>query len=81
MDIEGSERKALQGGAAVLRRCKPRLSITTYHHPRDWRDLPAEIRRHCPDYRFSFKGLGGMRAQGLQGEPRPMMVHGWVGSG
>jgi FkbM family methyltransferase len=41
MDIEGAEKKALQGALQTLSRFHPRLAISSYHEPGD----PAEICR------------------------------------
>jgi hypothetical protein len=39
MDIEGAERKALEGGRVTLAKHHPRLSVSAYHEP----DHPVEI--------------------------------------
>jgi len=73
MDIEGSELTALAGARQTIARCRPRVSITTYHRPSDWRKIPASILQCTPGYHFAHKGVvfypGGWR---------PMLVHGWV---
>lgn len=63
MDIEGSEREALKGAQATLRKYRPRLMIDAYHRPDDPLVLPAIIRQAHSDY-ASFCGpceLAGQR--------------------
>jgi len=55
MDIEGSEREALMGGADIIRRVKPRLVICAYHKPEDLYVLPQTIMRIRDDYRFCLR--------------------------
>jgi len=73
MDIEGSEMTALAGAARTFASFHPRLSITTYHGARDWREIPTRLRSYHSGYQFSHKGVvfypGGWR---------PMLVHGWA---
>lgn len=51
MDIEGSEKPALQGASATIRRFKPRLTIATEHKADDFSAIPALIRRIQPTYK------------------------------
>jgi FkbM family methyltransferase len=74
MDIEGAEPEALAGAGETLRRFSPRLSITTYHHPDDWRRIARQIRAFVPAYRFWLKGMVCYEAGGW----RPVMMHGWT---
>jgi FkbM family methyltransferase len=53
MDIEGSEREALKGAQATLRRSKPRLMLDAYHRPDDPEVLPALLRQARGDYQTS----------------------------
>ncbi len=50
MDIEGSERQALNGAQETLKRWKPRISVSSYHQPDDPQVLPSVIRKARPDY-------------------------------
>lgn len=54
MDIEGAEMDALRGAAQSIRRWKPKLHISAYHHIRDIVDIPAFLKQIVPDYRFYF---------------------------
>jgi len=53
MDIEGAKQNALRGGAAVLRRWKPRMVISAYHRTDDWTAIPALVARIEPRYATS----------------------------
>jgi FkbM family methyltransferase len=50
MDIEGSERPAIEGAADVIRRFKPRMAITTYHQDEDPFVLPRAVRAIDSEY-------------------------------
>jgi FkbM family methyltransferase len=50
MDIEGAELEALDGGAAVIRERKPKISISAYHHGDHPVQIPARIRTLRADY-------------------------------
>jgi len=54
MDIEGSEREALRGAAATIRRFRPKLAISAYHRPDDLWVLSALIREIEPSYALFF---------------------------
>lgn len=55
MDIEGSELKALKGGAGVIRRDKPALAICVYHRPEDIFSIPMYIKSLNPEYKFYMR--------------------------
>jgi len=50
MDIEGSEREALQGARETLRRFRPRLMLDSYHRRDDMAVLPPLVRQANPQY-------------------------------
>ncbi len=54
MDLEGEERKALSGGAAMLR-SKPKLLVSAYHRTEDLFDLPLLISSLNPDYKLYIR--------------------------
>lgn len=54
MDIEGAEMEALRGATESIRRWKPKLHISAYHHIEDIVDIPAFILSIVPDYRLYF---------------------------
>ncbi len=51
MDIEGAEGPALEGAREVLRKYRPRLAISGYHHREDGENLPAIVSRLQPGYK------------------------------
>jgi len=57
MDLEGSERHALEGAQQTLRRFKPRMAICSYHLADDPVVLPALVRKAQPTYRIHAKDV------------------------
>jgi FkbM family methyltransferase len=53
MDIEGAERAALAGGAEVIRKFRPRLTISLEHRYDDPRSIPEEVLGIFSGYRAS----------------------------
>lgn len=51
MDIEGAERRALQGARGTLAKYRPRLAIAAYHLPDDPETIPRMVRNAWPGYR------------------------------
>lgn len=39
MDIEGMERKALQGACGLIERCMPKIAVCTYHNAEDEKEI------------------------------------------
>ncbi|MCW0391669.1 MULTISPECIES: FkbM family methyltransferase [Xanthomonas] len=55
MDVEGAEAKVLRGATELIRRCRPRMAITGYHHALDLLDIVAELDRILPDARLRLR--------------------------
>ncbi len=50
MDIEGAEFPALKGAATTLKKYKPKLAISIYHNPEDFKRIPEFIKAVSPGY-------------------------------
>jgi FkbM family methyltransferase len=72
MDIEGAEIQALEGAMPVLRKFHPKLAITTYHRPFDYKILHVLA---------TAAGCRQIKPAGLvergDGIYRPVMLHAW----
>jgi len=55
MDIEGAELDAIEGGRAVIERCKPVLAICLYHRQSDLWEIPLKVQSIVKDYRFYLR--------------------------
>ena len=55
MDVEGAEERAIKGGAAVIKRDKPKLNVALYHRSEDIFRLPLLIRSIRPDYKLYMR--------------------------
>ena len=55
MDIEGSERKALEGMKETICRDKPKLAICIYHKYEDLWEIPLYIKELVPEYRLFIR--------------------------
>ena len=55
MDVEGVEKEALDGGARVIRRCRPKMLLAGYHHDDDLWEIPLEVWNLVPEYRIYLR--------------------------
>lgn len=55
MDIEGSEREALEGARKTIVRDRPKLYVCAYHRNVDLFALPLQIHGMVPEYRLFFR--------------------------
>lgn len=55
MDIEGSEKKALQGAESVIKKNRPKLAICIYHNPEDLYEIPFLIKEMVPEYKLYIR--------------------------
>jgi FkbM family methyltransferase len=58
IDTEGYEAKILRGAAETIRKYRPVMAMSAYHHPGDKEALPALLKSICPDYLYEFKNSG-----------------------
>jgi FkbM family methyltransferase len=55
MDVEGAEADTLRGAAGLLRRRRPALAVSAYHHPTDLWELPKLVAAMTDDYRLHLR--------------------------
>lgn len=55
LDIEGSEKQALQGAEKIIRINKPRLAICLYHKFEDFWEIPLSIHKILPEYQIYIR--------------------------
>ncbi len=55
MDVEGHEASVLRGATELIRRCRPRMAITCYHHALDILDIVAAIDDILPGARLRLR--------------------------
>lgn len=55
MNIEGSEKEALQGAEKTIREYKPRLAIAGYHRTDDFWKIPLMMKRYREDYKIYLR--------------------------
>lgn len=55
MDIEGAEKKALDGAKETIKKYKPKLYICAYHRNEDFFALPEKILSINPDYKIFLR--------------------------
>jgi FkbM family methyltransferase len=72
-DVEGFEQNLLMGARETIRRCKPRIAITTYHPGNDAAEMIAFLRSIVPYYKARTKGTSYNSSV-----KRPVMLHAWV---
>jgi FkbM family methyltransferase len=54
MDVEGHEAKVLRGAEQLIKRCRPRMAVTTYHYPDDLLDVFKTVENMDLGYQFRF---------------------------
>lgn len=59
LDIEGAERRAIQGAAATIKAKAPMLAVAVYHKPEDLWEIAELLAELQPRYRFSLRSHGG----------------------
>ncbi|MFX0178149.1 MAG: FkbM family methyltransferase [Candidatus Hodarchaeota archaeon] len=64
MDVEGYEFEALKGAKKTIKKFKPVLLISIYHHPEELFGTKKYIQEMVPDYKFKIKQLADLRPLG-----------------
>lgn len=54
MDVEGYEEKVLIGATKTIKKDKPVLAFSAYHHPSDKKILPTLVKKIRPDYKIKL---------------------------
>ena len=54
MDIEGAEIEAIKGAENTLKKFKPKLAISLYHRPSDFKTIAEYIKGLNLGYKFYF---------------------------
>ena len=55
MDIEGAEKRALEGARKTIEKYKPKLYVCAYHRNEDFFALPEEILSIRSDYKIYLR--------------------------
>lgn len=55
MDVEGAEKEAIEGAINTLKTQKPKLNIALYHRSGDVFELPLQITKINPNYKFRLR--------------------------
>lgn len=55
VDIEGEELQMIYGTQKLIAKHKPKLAICVYHRDEDLYELPMELKRLNPEYRFALR--------------------------
>lgn len=55
MDVEGAEKEAIRGAENTLKAQKPKLNIALYHKSADIFEIPLQIAKINPDYKFHIR--------------------------
>jgi FkbM family methyltransferase len=50
MDTEGYEANILRGATETIKKYRPIIAMSAYHHPGDKTELPRILKEICPDY-------------------------------
>ncbi|MBQ9415612.1 MAG: FkbM family methyltransferase [Clostridia bacterium] len=55
LDVEGAEKETLAGGANILKKARPELLISLYHHTSDLFEIPLMLDALLPRYLFHLR--------------------------
>lgn len=68
-DVEGAELELLAGAERLIRRDRPKIAITTYHHPSHADEIARLLAALNPGYQI--------RTKGITENGCPVMLHAW----
>lgn len=80
-DVEGSELEMIYGAENVIKKFKPKISITTYHSANDANQIVKALLSFNPKYNYRICGIsdtGVFRDEKDYEKPRPMMAYFWM---
>jgi len=69
-DLEGFEIEFLRGARDTIRRCRPKIAITTYHRKEHADEIQRILLSINPEYRVRVKGIESEWGS-------PVMLHAW----
>lgn len=55
IDVEGCEKKVIQGGLKLINSCHPLMAVSVYHRPCDLWEIPLWLKNLYPDYRIYLR--------------------------
>ncbi len=55
MDIEGAERKTIEGAENIIKKYRPELAICVYHRADDIFEIPLAIKKLVPEYKLYLR--------------------------
>jgi FkbM family methyltransferase len=70
-DLEGSELLMLNGAKNLIRECKPKIAITTYHNKDHYILISNFLKNINPNYRIKLRGIEGNYGS-------PVILHAWI---
>ncbi len=62
MDIEGSERRAIEGAKETITRWQPKIAASIYHRREDMYDILLLLKSYVPGYRFYVRNYSDTNA-------------------
>ena len=74
IDVEGYERKTIQGAVNLIRKQKPVIAVAAYHHESDFYELFESLKDLCEDYRFYLRSYMNIQETILYAVPPCRLV-------
>jgi methyltransferase, FkbM family len=70
-DLEGGELLMLNGAKNLIRECKPKIAITTYHNKDHYILISDFLKNINPNYKIKLRGIEGNYGS-------PVILHAWI---